>query len=104
MVDACAVCERRDFYIRDEARKIWGLVYFLAGLGAAYFTYGVSLTLGVFGLYWHFWRYPKLTICYHCYAKYRNCHVNPEHREYDVEKMEMLERQIRDDRTLKDFR
>jgi hypothetical protein len=80
------------------------LVYFLAGLGAAYFTYGASLPLGIFGLYWHFWRYPKLTVCYHCYAKYRHCRVNPEHHEYDPGTVEKFERKIRDDRTFRDFR
>ena len=103
-VDACAVCQRRDFYVRDEARKILGLVYLLLGAGAAYFTYGVSLALGGFGCYWHFWKYPKLTVCYHCYAKYRNCRLNPEHRGYDLEKMELFEKAIRNDRSFRDFR
>jgi hypothetical protein len=104
LVDSCAVCQQRDFYVRDEPRKAWGLVWLLAGLCLAYFTYGFSLVLGGFGFYWHFWKYPKLTICYHCYTKYRNCRVNPEHHEYDLKKMEMLEKAIRNDCTFKDFR
>jgi hypothetical protein len=104
IVDSCAVCQGQDFYVRDEARKIWGLVYLLAGLVAAYFTYGASLVPGGFGYYWHFWRYPKLTVCYRCYAKYRNCRVNPEHQEYDLEKMKTLETAIRNDRSFRDFR
>ena len=49
-------------------------------------------------------KFPKLTVCYHCYAKYRNCRVNPEHHEYDLEKMESFEKAIRNDRTSRDFR
>jgi hypothetical protein len=102
-VDSCAVCRRQDFYIRDEARKAWGLVYLFAGVVAAHPTYGASLLPGVFGFYWYFRKYPKLTVCYHCYAKYRNARVNPEHQEYDLEKMERFEKAIRDDRTFRDF-
>lgn len=102
-VDTCVVCQRQDFYVRDEARKALGLVYLAAGLGAGYLTYGASLALGGFGFYWHFWRYPKLTICYHCYTKYRNCRLNPEHQEYDLEKVERFEKAIRNDRTFRDF-
>jgi len=104
IVDRCVVCKGEDFYIRDEARKALGLVYLLAGLSAAYFTYGVSLALGGWGFYWYFWKYPKLTVCYNCYAKYRNCRLNPHHKEYDLEFVAHLEREIRNDRTLRDFR
>ena len=103
-VDACAVCQQQDFYIRDEARKAWGLLFLLLGLAAAYWTYGISLLLGGYGFYWHFFKFPKLTVCYHCYAKYRNCRVNPEHHEYDLEKMENFEKAIRNDRSSRDFR
>jgi hypothetical protein len=103
-VDSCAVCRREDFYIRDDVRKLWGLLYLLVGLTAAYFTYGVSLALGIWGFYWHSWKYPKVTICYHCYAKYRNCRVNPKHGEYNLELVRTFEREIRDDRTFRDFR
>lgn len=102
-IDSCAVCQRQDFYVRDEARKIWGLVYLLTGLAATYFTYGGSLILGGYGFYYHFWKYPKLTLCYHCYAKYRNCRINPEHKEYDLARVEGFEKEIRNDRTLRDF-
>jgi len=104
MVDTCAVCQQQDFYVRDEARKAWGLAYLLAGLAAAYWTYGASLAPGGYGFYRHFIQYPKLTVCYHCYAKYRNCHVNPEHHDYDAQRMEGFEKSIRNDRTLRDFR
>ena len=104
IVDKCVVCNREDFYIRDETRRALGLVYLLAGLGAAYFTYGVSLALGGWGFYWHFWKYPRLTICYHCYAKYRNCRLNPRHKEYDLEFVDHLEKEIRNDRRFRDFR
>jgi hypothetical protein len=104
IVDKCGVCNQEDFYIRDETRKVLGLVYLLAGLGAAYFTYGVSLALGGWGFYWHFWKYPKLTICYHCYAKYRNCRLNPRHKEYDLAFVANLEKEIRNDRTFRDLR
>jgi len=104
MVDACAVCQKQDFYIRDEARKAWGLLFLLLGLAAAYWTYGISLLLGGYGFYWHFVKFPKLTVCYHCFAKYRNCSINPEHHEYDLEKMESFEKAIRNDRSSRDFR
>jgi hypothetical protein len=35
-VDACAVCQRQDFYIRDEARKAWGLLFLVLGLASAW--------------------------------------------------------------------
>ena len=76
----------------------------LLGLAAAYWTYGLSLLLGGYGFFWHFVKFPKLTVCYHCYAKYRNCRINPEHREYDIEKMESFEKAIRNDRSSRDFR
>jgi len=103
VVDRCAVCNNQDFYCRDEARKAWGLIYLVAGSAAAYFTYGLTLIAGVYGLYWYFWKYPKLTVCYHCYTKYRNCRVNPQHREYDLEVVNRFEKQVRNDRTFRDF-
>ena len=48
---SCAVCQQQDFYIRDEARKAWGLLFLLLGLAAAYWTYGMSLLLGGYGFY-----------------------------------------------------
>lgn len=102
-VDCCAVCGREDFYVREEPRKLMGLVYLLLGLGLAYWTYGISLVPGLLGFDRYFRKFPKLTICYHCYAKYRDCHPSPEHKEYDLQFAERLEREIRNDRTLRDF-
>jgi hypothetical protein len=104
LVDVCAVCQREDFYIREEARKGWGLAYLLAGIATAYWTYGLTLVLGAYAFYRYFIQFPKLTVCCHCYAKYRNCRLNPEHREYDLETMESFEKAIRNDRTFRDFR
>ena len=98
MVDQCAVCLKEDFYVREDTRKALGLVYLVVGLGAAYFTFGISLVAGGAGFYWYFCRYPKVTICYHCYAKYRNCKLNPRHKEYDLELVDRLEKGIRNDR------
>jgi hypothetical protein len=103
MVDQCVVCTREDFYVRDDTRKALGLVYLVVGAGAAYYTYGISLAAGGVGFYWYSLRYPKLTICYHCYAKYRNCKLNPQHKEYDLELVDRFEKGIRNDRKLKDF-
>ena len=94
---------KEDFYVRDDTRKALGLVCLAAGLGAAYFTYAVSLVVGGAGFYWYFLRYPKLTICYHCYAKYRNCELNPQHKEYDLELVDRFEKRIRNDRTFRVF-
>src|SRR4249919_2553346 len=58
MVDYCVVCAQKDFYIRDDTRKALGLVYLILGLGAAYFTYAVSLLVGGAGFYWYTLRYP----------------------------------------------
>lgn len=103
MVDQCVVCTGEDFYVRDDTRKALGLVYLVVGAGAAYYTYGISLAAGGVGFYWYSWRFPKLTICYHCYAKYRNCKLNPQHKEYDLELVDGFEKGIRNDRKLKDF-
>jgi hypothetical protein len=98
IVDECVICHQTDFYVRDDIRKSLGLIYLLAGLILAYPTYGITLVPGAFGFYWHFLKYPKLTVCYHCYAKYRNVRSNPSHREYDPVFFEALEKQIRNDR------
>ena len=103
MVDQCVVCTKEDFYVREDTRKALGLVYLVVGAGAAYYTYGISLAAGGTGFYWYSWRYPKLTICYHCYAKYRNCKLNPQHTEYDLELVDRFEKGIRNDRKLKHF-
>jgi hypothetical protein len=103
MVDQCAICAYKDFYVRDDTRKALGLICLIAGVCAAYFTYAASLVVGGAGFYWYSLRYPKLTICYHCYAKYRNCELNPEHKEYDLEVVAGFESAIRNDRKLKDF-
>lgn len=102
-VDQCAVCGRGDFYVRDEPRKLMGLVYLLAGLALAYWTYGATLVLGLLGFDRHFRKYPKLTICYHCYAKYQDCRPDPSHQAYDLRVAERLEQEIRNDRTFRDF-
>lgn len=103
-VDFCAVCGRSDFYIRDDTRKIWGIICLFVGLAASYFTYGVSAVLGGLGFYWYSIRYSKITICYHCYAKYRHCRLNPEHQEFDPKKMEGFESEVRNDRSSRDFK
>ena len=103
-VDNCAVCGRPDLYVRDDARRIWGFVSMFAGLAAAYFTYGLSIVLGAFGFYWYSIRYPKLTICYHCFAKYRQSRLNPRHQEFDLNKMEQFESELRNDRSSRDFK
>jgi len=97
------VCGKEDFYIRDDTRKVLGLVWLVVGIAAAYFTYGISLVVGGAGFYWYFFRYGKLTVCYHCYAKYRNCKLNPGHEEYDLKLTQAFEREIRNDRTSRDF-
>lgn len=102
-VDRCAVCGQGDFYVREEPRKLMGLVYLLLGVGLAYWTYGISLVPGLLGFDRYFRKFPKLTVCYHCYAKYRDCRPSPEHREYDLQFAERLEKEIRNDRTLRDF-
>ncbi len=80
-----------------------GLIYLLVGLALAYWTYGATLLLGLLGFDRHFRKYPKLTICYHCYAKYRDCRLDPGHKEYDLQIAECLEQKIRNDRTLQNF-
>jgi hypothetical protein len=103
-VDRCAICGRSDFYIRDDTRRILGIVSLLTGFAAAYFTYGVSAVFGCLGFYWYSIRYPKLTVCYHCFAKYRECRLNPLHQEFDLKKMEKFESQVRNDRSSRDFK
>ena len=103
-VDICAICARSDFYLRDDTRRIWGIFSLLAGLAAAYFTFGVSAVLGAVGFYWYSICYPKLTICYHCFAKYRLCRLNPRHQEFDLKKMEEFENEVRNDRSSRDFK
>jgi hypothetical protein len=98
-VDECVVCRHGDFYVRDDIRKGLGLLYLIGGLLLAYPTQGISLVPAGFGFYWHCVRYPRLTVCYHCYAKYRNARLNPSHREYDPALFESLEKQIRNDRS-----
>jgi len=98
-VDVCAICRRQDFYVRDDIRKGLGFLYLLGGLLLAYPSYGISLVPAGLGFYWHSVRYPRLTVCYHCYAKYRNVRRNPSHREYDPEMFDRLEKQIRNDRS-----
>jgi hypothetical protein len=102
-VDRCAVCGLGDFYVREDPRKLAGLAYLLLGLGLAYWTYGISLVPGLLGFDRHFRKFPKLTICYHCYAKYRDCRPAPDHKQYDLQVAERLEKEIRNDRTLRDF-
>ena len=99
VVDQCVICRQQDFYVRDDIRKGFGLLYLLGGLLLAYLTYGISLIPGGFGFYWHYLRYPSLTVCYHCYAKYRNARRNPAHGEYDPALFESFEKQIRNDRS-----
>jgi hypothetical protein len=103
-VDTCAVCQRSEFYIRDEIRRIWGFIFLLGGVVAAYFTYGGSLIVGGLGFYWYAIRYPKVTICYHCFAKYRQSRLNPQHHEFELAKMEAFENEVRNDHSSRDFK
>ncbi len=104
LVDVCVICHQKDFYVRDDVRKGLGLLYLVAGLAGAFFTYGISLLPAGWGFYWHFLKYSRVTVCYHCYAKYRNARRNPTHREYDSKTGETLDQQIRNDRTFPGFR
>ena len=103
LVDECVICRNRDFYVRDDIHKGLGLLYLITGAALAYPTLGVSLVPSAIGFYWYFLKYPKLTVCYHCYAKYRNTRRNPQHREYDPTFFETLEKQIRNDRPFPHF-
>lgn len=98
-VDVCVICRHQDFYVRDDVRKGLGFLCLFGGLALAYPTYGISLVPAGLGFYWYYVRYPLLTVCYHCYAKYRNFRRNPSHKEYDPEMFERLEKQIRNDRS-----
>ena len=99
VVDVCVICRHEDFYTREDIRKGLGFLYLIGGLLLAYPTRGISLILGGAGFYWHCVRYPRLTVCYHCYAKYRNARPNLSHKEYDPALFESLEKQIRNDRS-----
>ncbi|MFN8007975.1 MAG: hypothetical protein U0V70_13305 [Terriglobia bacterium] len=102
-VDSCAVCQGTDFYVRDDVRRLWGFFFLAGGILLAYPSYGASLILGGWGFYWYAIRYPKLTICYHCYAKYHESRLNPAHREFDLKAMEAFEKAVRNDRSSRDF-
>ena len=102
-IDVCVICHHEDFYIRDDVRKGLGFLYLLGGVLLAYPTYGISLVPAALGYYWHCVRYPRLTVCYHCYAKYRNARLNPSHKEYNPVLFESFEKQIRNDRSFPEF-
>ena len=103
LVDQCVVCGKGDFYVRDEPRKVMGLASLLLGLVLAYWTFGISFVLGLLVFDHHFRKFPKVTICYHCYTSYQNCRPAPTHKEYDLQFTELLEKKIRNDRTMRDF-
>lgn len=103
LVNQCVVCGQGDLYIRDEPRKVIGLVSLLLGLVLAYWTFGISIVLGLLVFDHYVRKFPKVTICYHCYASYQNCRTAPMHKEYDLQFAELLEKKIRNDRTMRDF-
>ena len=99
----CLICKSHDFFIRDDPRRILGIVYFTISLGCVYWTYGLSIIPGLFMFNWHFRRYSKITICYDCYTKYYNFPLNPLHKEYSIKFAAEKEKEIRNIRTLPNF-
>ena len=102
-VDCCAVCQNREFYVREDPRKLLGIAYLTFGLGFSYWTFGLTVLVGFWGFHWYFFKYPRITICYNCYAKYQECCLNPKHLEYNLELAARVEQEIRNDRRLRDF-
>ena len=96
----CLICKSQDFFVRDNPKRILGILYLGLSLGCAYWTYGVSILIGLFLFLWLSHRYSKITICYDCYTKYYNFPVNPLHKEYNLEFATKKEKEIRNIRKL----
>jgi len=91
MVDVCAVCGCREFFIRkDFPQKVGLAVVIVFGLIALYyFTISVLIAWGVLALavlidVVIYCLTGTVTTCYNCRANYRKYTPNPEHEGFDL--------------------
>ena len=92
MVDHCAVCDCHMVYVQKDFNRTLGVGIFVAGailfLICAWFNRLVEGTLvwAAFvvadGLLYKF--LPDVTICYKCYAQYRQVTANPKNRAFEL--------------------
>ncbi len=99
----CLICNSHDLFVRDNPRRIIGILYLGISLMCAYWTYGVSIIPGLFMFNWYCRRYSKITICYDCYTKYYKFPLNPLHKEYNLKYATDKEKEIRNNRKVPNF-
>jgi len=91
MVEHCAVCKRRELFIRkDFPQRLGAAIVIVFGLAAIYaFTFNVligwSILAGAVLLDLLIYLViGKVTTCYACRAEYRKCNLNPTHEGFDL--------------------
>ena len=90
-VDRCCRCGDADFWTHKDFPKALGLgIVVVCGI-AAFWTYGLSLVVGLVldaGLYGFL---PWVTVCYRCKSEYRGIPKDPAHGGFDLGHQEDVE-------------
>lgn len=91
VVDQCAVCKRRELFIRKDfpQRLGIGIVVVFGSVAIYYFTISILISWSILAsailldlvIYMFLGR---VTTCYNCRAEYRKCNLNPAHESFDL--------------------
>jgi len=69
-LSACLACGSTHFAVRRELPVGWIALWLLAGLGGAYWTYGASLLVAAYPLWFLFAQAPRVERCTGCGAEF----------------------------------
>ncbi len=91
LVEVCAVCGSREFFVRKDFPRRLGLVIVLVfGIATIYYLPALgpiawSILFGALMLDLIIYQFlGRVTTCYACRAEYRNCNLNPAHEGFDL--------------------
>ena len=79
----CLLCEHDHFYLTKDFNRGLGLLIFLVGAIASFWTYGISLAVAAIIDALLYKNLPFLKVCYVCDTEYKNLPILPEDKPYD---------------------
>jgi len=80
MIDRCAVCGNKGFYLQKDFNPRLGILIFAIGVIFSYHTRFLSLFIATAIDFILYYVLPTVTVCYQCRAIYREGKENPQHQ------------------------
>ena len=105
VVDRCAVCDCNKVYVQKDFNRALGVSIFVAGAVVSLVLYGFDLVWQAFAVLLGcaladallYKQLPDVTICYKCYAQYRQFAPSPDNQPFELglaEKYDPLDKRV----------